>query len=333
MKESKVFCTECRDDVTFTVSTLELTGKIREEYYNYNGRKAVCDDCGQDINVPEIRDSNLRSFYDVYRQAKGIIALDKIIELPKKYGIAKRPLSLLLGWGELTYSRYMEGKIPSKQYSDEIKRLYDEPKLYLQILENSKELISETAYRKSRKAVVDMINSSPKDKIYVISEYILHICKEITPLALQKALYYAQGLHLAFYGKPLFEDDCEAWVHGPVYREVYNKYKKYTYEVIERSYEFDNNLMDANEKAILDSVITNFCCYSGKILEDMTHAESPWRIARGSLAWDAPSREIITKESIHSYFNEVKNSYRILVPSEIRAYACDKFSEIHLQKH
>lgn len=36
------------------------------------------------------------------------------------------------------------------------------------------------------------------------------------PLKLQKLLYLAQGYSYAFYDEPLFADDMEAWVHGPV---------------------------------------------------------------------------------------------------------------------
>ena len=35
-------------------------------------------------------------------------------------------------------------------------------------------------------------------------------------------LYYIQGNYAAIYDKPLFDAPCEAWVHGPVYRNVYN---------------------------------------------------------------------------------------------------------------
>ena len=60
-------------------------------------------------------------------------------------------------------------------------------------------------------------------------------CSDITPLALQKLLYYAQGFFKAFTGEYLFHNNCEAWVHGPVYRSVYYKYKNYGYNPIEEN--------------------------------------------------------------------------------------------------
>ncbi|MDR1166980.1 MAG: DUF4065 domain-containing protein [Deltaproteobacteria bacterium] len=44
---------------------------------------------------------------------------------------------------------------------------------------------------------------------------------ELTPLKLQKELYFAQGWHLAYHDVPLFEDPIEAWKYGPVVSSVY----------------------------------------------------------------------------------------------------------------
>lgn len=43
----------------------------------------------------------------------------------------------------------------------------------------------------------------------------------ITPAKLQKLLYYIQAWHLVHTnGHPLFVDEPEAWVNGPVYSAV-----------------------------------------------------------------------------------------------------------------
>ena len=48
---------------------------------------------------------------------------------------------------------------------------------------------------------------------------------QMTNLKLNKLLYYAQGVFLARTGKPLFDDDIEAWDLGPVVSCIYQKYK------------------------------------------------------------------------------------------------------------
>lgn len=46
--------------------------------------------------------------------------------------------------------------------------------------------------------------------------------EKLTNLKLQKLLYYQQGFHLAVFGIPLFNEDVEAWMYGPVVPDVYN---------------------------------------------------------------------------------------------------------------
>ncbi|MDR1297685.1 MAG: DUF4065 domain-containing protein [Deltaproteobacteria bacterium] len=45
-----------------------------------------------------------------------------------------------------------------------------------------------------------------------------------TNLKLQKLVYYAQGFNLAALGCPLFDEEPEAWDHGPVSPDPYEKY-------------------------------------------------------------------------------------------------------------
>jgi uncharacterized phage-associated protein len=51
--------------------------------------------------------------------------------------------------------------------------------------------------------------------------------KILTPMKLQKLIYYAHGWCLALYEKPLVDNQAEAWTYGPVFRDVYDAAKKY----------------------------------------------------------------------------------------------------------
>lgn len=77
------------------------------------------------------------------------------------------------------------------------------------------------------------------DKIYdatIIAKWIINKIHP-EPLKLQKLLYLAQGYSFAFYDRPLFYNEIEGWVHGPVVPDVYNIYKDYKYNPITISYE------------------------------------------------------------------------------------------------
>ena len=193
MTRNLIFCEECRDDVEYTITEVPMIGKIKGIEYHYIGKEVRCVKCNTSVYVPEINDSNLKALYEVYRKENGIVSLDVILAIPKKYAIGKRPLSLLLGWGEQTFSRYCDGDIPTKQYSEILTKIYDDPIYYAELLEAGKEnLKSQKTYEKSRKAVDELIKVSENNssKINIAIKYLLNQCEDITPLALQKALYY-----------------------------------------------------------------------------------------------------------------------------------------------
>lgn len=331
MNERTVFCEECRDDVAYNIEEKEMVGTIRGVEYHYVGKEAKCANCGAYVDVEEISMTNLKALYDVYRKANGIVSLEKIQAIPERYAIGKRPLSTLLGWGEHTFTRYADGDIPTRQYSETLNRLFDDPAYYLSILEENKDrLASQQTYEKSRKAVEALIGSNMMlgEKIDTVIAYLLNQCEDITPLALQKSLYYIQGFFYAFYGRFLFAKDCEAWAHGPVYRDIYARYADYHFDPISKVESFDSSIFTTQEKAILDSVIRHICCYSGKILEAFTHNESPWINTRGDLPDGAASDKIIDKQMIGNYFIKIKEQYGMNSPRDIQLYTKDMFANL-----
>ena len=156
-----VFCAECRKDVNFVTKETVFKRTLIDNEYSFIGLETYCAECGNPIYVSEIEDNNLSLLYDAYRKANDIISLDEILSIPKKYAIGKRPLSLLLGWGEQTFTRYCNGDMPSKQYSDILRRLYNEPIYYNELLQNNKDRMkSNSSYEKSNIAVKNLIIGS-----------------------------------------------------------------------------------------------------------------------------------------------------------------------------
>src|SRR5690606_17024633 len=61
----------------------------------------------------------------------------------------------------------------------------------------------------------------------------------ISNLKLQKLVYYAQGFSLALLDEPLFEDEIEAWMHGPVVPALYREFKTHGSAGIPAPTDFD----------------------------------------------------------------------------------------------
>lgn len=330
---NKGFCEKCNNLVEYEIKEVDEKIEIKGKEYNYKRLIGYCKNCGEEISSNEINDENLIRIDNAYRNEENIIKTEEINKILSKYKIGKKPLSKLLGWGEVTLIRYLNGDVPSKVYSDQLYKILNDEEYMSKILEENKELITEKAYNNVKKAINQLketkFQTGIESEIEVISEYIITIGKEITPLSLQKILYYAQGFYKAFFGKFLFEDDCQAWVHGPVYVNIYEKYKEFKSANISIDIDYDIEDIIVDEKReILDVIIKYFGYYNGKALEKMSHYETPWINARKGLLPTENSNNIINKEDIKDYFEKVKNKYDMLNILDIKKYSDDQFRRV-----
>lgn len=145
-------------------------------------------------------------------------------------------------------------------------------------------------------------NYTPND---IANWFICNIDREagdsITHLKLQKLIYYAQAWSLTIYEKSLFPDEFEAWTHGPVIPSLYNEYKRYGYDAIPAC-DCDISINEEVEKLLKD-VQDIYGQKSGKYLEELTHEEPPWRLARKGHAPEERCTNKITKDSMVNYYS------------------------------
>lgn len=140
-----------------------------------------------------------------------------------------------------------------------------------------------------------------------VAQYVIKFFHEsedlITNLKLQKLLYYIQGWHLGLHEKPLFEDDFQAWVHGPVQPAVYGDYKRYRWNPIAE--DVPDIELSKEAKNHIDEVLEIYGMESAYMLERRTHQEAPWLLARGNIDHTDECTNIISKESMKKYFSEI----------------------------
>ena len=147
------------------------------------------------------------------------------------------------------------------------------------------------------------------------------------PLMLQKLLYFIQGVYSALYGKPIFEEDCRAWVHGPVYPEVYELFRGFKYNPIDDArfalLEGTTDALTEEEKKVIDLVVNTFGMYGGKVLERITHNEEPWKEARKGYGDSIPSSELLPKDRIMRYYVAINPKYGIGTEDGLKTYIHD----------
>jgi hypothetical protein len=158
-----------------------MTKNIKGKEFEYLGKVAFCGECEAEIFVAEIRDYNLMKLDEAFRKEEDLITVPEMAFILEKYNIGKRPLSLLLGWGELTLTRYLDGDIPTKIYSEILRRILDEPDYMRELLEKNKDSLTDIAYKRCNEALINLeviggLGFSSSNKIDNVVKYLLVSC-------------------------------------------------------------------------------------------------------------------------------------------------------------
>ncbi len=102
------------------------------------------------------------------------------------------------------------------------------------------------------------------------------LAPDLSPLKLQKLLFYIQGWYAANKEDRLFEDDIYAWQLGPVVEDVYYHYKEYGAQDLTKQgivIDFADEEHDVDILAVL-KVYGRMSAYE---LVARTHKEEVWR--------------------------------------------------------
>lgn len=123
-----------------------------------------------------------------------------------------------------------------------------------------------------------------------IANYFLQLhLRRISHLKLQKLVYFAHGLHLGIFDKPLVTNEfAQAWKHGPVFPSLYYEFKEFGKSPIDRlateRAEDGRPLYypviaenDVLKKELLSLVWETYGHLDAIALRDLTHEEgTPW---------------------------------------------------------
>lgn len=141
-------------------------------------------------------------------------------------------------------------------------------------------------------------------KASIVSDFFIAFSHEhgdpLSNLKLQKLLYYAQAWHLAIFDAPLFEEPIEAWVHGPVIVTEYRRFKDWAWKPIQHDPEMPK--LDEAVQAHLDEVMDVYGGMTTYQLEQLTHQEEPWTIARNGIPEDEPSNSVVSHDDMKRFY-------------------------------
>lgn len=291
-----------------------------EEYYLIN-------DDGEEVFNRDIEIKNDERLYDIYKKQSNLLTNYEIKRIRQKYNLTQKDYALVIGVGEITIHRFENGAIQSEAV-DSIMRLSDNPDnmafLFLQNRKNiSKELDALLVFKLhelqslKKHALINIDNIDLNLKCEELSASIVakNIIKRyndkvdklvksyeiapeyITPLKLQKLLYYVQGICLLIFDKKAFPEKIMAWNYGPVVNEIYQEYK----EIQSKELRVKGNIENISSGLckVIDEVIDSYGKIEANELIDFTHEEDPWKTT--------PKNKEIDLDKIQDYFKRVYN--------------------------
>lgn len=136
----------------------------------------------------------------------------------------------------------------------------------------------------------------------------------VSPLKMQKLVYYAYSWTLVNNGKRLFTEKIEAWPSGPVIPSLYRDLKGYGSAPINEDYlavssvaEFNKEISSkfpADVKTTLDKVYEEYMTKTAFELVTLTHSEKPWSEARKGLQVTESSNKSISDDLIIEQYGQ-----------------------------
>jgi len=174
-------------------------------------------------------DGNLLRARDAYRIQRGLLSSGEIIDIRKKYGFTQKELANLLGWGDITISRYETSHIQEETYDRELRMVMSNPAFVLDELIKHSNSFNDDRFTELRSKLEDLIlaegnvtlkrqeirnqyvkynvgsdkNGNKKldiDKIADIIAFYANYVHNLYKVKLMKMLWYTDVLHFNKHG-------------------------------------------------------------------------------------------------------------------------------------
>ena len=123
-------------------------------------------------------------------------------------------------------------------------------------------------------------------------------------MKLQKLVYYCQAWSLVWDGRPLFSEPIKAWTNGPVVPSLFERHRG-SFLVSFEQVGGDASALDDMARETIDIVLASYGELNAQQLSDLSHAEDPWKRARGGLMLDERGNREIMLDSMEEYYSSL----------------------------
>lgn len=289
--------------------------KFRGEEYPYIHTSWLCEDSGEQFTDDASDTAGFIQVTNQYREKYGIPYTDEIIAIRKRYGISAQKMSLILGIGINQYRLYEQGEVPSVSNGRMIRSISN-PKVMLDILESSRNELSDSEYRKLSDKITSEIAEGERHKIeqYEINRvyrsvrgvvngyaplslcrlknlmlYLLENIHDVWCTKMNKLLFYIDFLSYRENGMAISGLSYRAIDFGPVperWDVIYSEFDE-IHQELRSAGDFVGSVLTSTDKAdlslfteaeikVMEDVIAKFHKTSSRDLSKLSHKETAW---------------------------------------------------------
>lgn len=223
-------CLSCMEEHDVTTVIVPEESTFKGKRVAYQAIYEYCDYSEEFSANEDLLKLNGLAMKDAYRKMEGLLTSEQIIAIRDRYRISQKDFSQVLDWGMATITRYENHQVQDRAHDDILRKINDDPKWFLEMIDRAKDSISEKAYHeyrhnalelyksKKNQYLVDHINSiyasfenNEKtggvplnlNKAVEMINYLASKVSSLHKVKLMKMLWYSDGLNYKRFGKSI----------------------------------------------------------------------------------------------------------------------------------
>lgn len=148
IKSENRICSCCMTEHEVKTVLIAQQAIFKNINVNYKAMYLLCDLEDELYMDEHMMNHNDLQIKDSYRRKQGLLTSSDIHNIRMKYGVSQKDMSILLGWGEKTITRYEGHQVQDKAHDMILKKIDRDPEWFLTLLEEVKDELSKTAYQR-----------------------------------------------------------------------------------------------------------------------------------------------------------------------------------------
>ncbi len=138
------FCPNCGLEDKLQRTQIQEEIKVRGEVFNVQAAGFVCHKCETSYSDLDSKsDDPYAIAHEMYRSKHSFLDPEEIKQIRLNYELTQRELSGLLGWGDVTLSRYEKGQLPTEGHNKTLRSLANEPHVLMEYIHQGPHVLSD----------------------------------------------------------------------------------------------------------------------------------------------------------------------------------------------